>query len=72
MAKNSLFSNKKGMMHKMLNFPIGLVVLAAGALPLLKGFGMLTGLPPIPIIVVQIVAALAGILLILESFMDLI
>lgn len=64
--------NKKGFIRpipKMVNFLMSLIVLATGGIPLLVQFSIIGEVPAIPIIVMEIITAIAGFLLLLDAFM---
>ena len=61
--------NKKAQVSKMLNFVLALAVLAGGALPLLSKFGVIGEIPAIPILVIQILTVIAGIVLLFDGFL---
>ncbi len=62
--------NKKGYggVPKWLNFIMALVVLAGGALPLLSQFGIIGEIPDVPLLIIQIITVVAGILLLIDGF----
>lgn len=68
-SNRSMMMNKKGYggVPKILNFIMALIVLAGGALPLLAQFSIIGEIPSIPLLIIQIITIIAGILLLIDG-----
>lgn len=66
----AILFNKKGYggMPKFVAIVLGLLVLAAGVALILTRLGVLTTIPAVPGVIVEIIIILAGILMLIEGF----
>lgn len=65
MNKNAMFMGSG--VPKALNFFMSLVVLAGGVLPLLAQFSIIGEIPSVPLLVIEIITVIAGLLLLFDG-----
>lgn len=66
-----MITDKKGFIEpvpKLINLVMAIIVLATGGLGLLVKFGIIGEIPSIPLLIMEIVTVIAGILLLIDGF----